>query len=105
MTNCVCLFVVPTVAQLEEANKICDTVVQLKKKHYGERGLTSKVDKLVELFVNQLYGLDEEDMLEIQIWFKRRYPRFGQEKIEVFSSTSLSHQESFFNNSVEGLMN
>lgn len=71
---------VPTNNQLEKANKICDAVIQLKKKHYGERGLTAKVDKLVEPFVNKLYGLDKEDILEIQTWFKRRYPQFGQGK-------------------------
>ena len=72
--------VIPTKAQLEKAETICDSVIQLKKKHYGQRGLTAKVDKLVEPFVNKLYGLDKEDVLEIQTWFKRRYPHFGREE-------------------------
>ena len=71
--------VIPTQQQLQKAEIICDTVIQLKKKHYGQRGLTAKVDKLVEPFVNKLYGLDKEDILEIQTWFKRRYPHFGRE--------------------------
>ena len=72
--------VIPTKAQLKKANDIFDNVIQLKKKHYGQRGLTVKVNKLVEPFVNTLYGLDKEDVLEIQTWFKRRYPHFGHEE-------------------------
>ena len=72
--------VVPTKAELKKAEKICKSVIQLKKKHYGEKGLTSKVDKLVEPFVNKLYGLNREDIIEIENWFKRRYPHFGKEK-------------------------
>lgn len=71
--------VIPTRQQLQKAEIICDTVIQLKKKHYGQRGLTVKVNKLVEPFVNNLYGLDKEDTLEVQAWFKRRYPHFGRE--------------------------
>lgn len=72
--------VIPTKTQLEKAEIICDSAIQLKKKHYGERGLTAKVDELVEPFVNKLYGLDKEDVSEIQTWFKRRYPHFGREE-------------------------
>ena len=70
--------VVPTQKQLNEANDICDEVIKLKKENFGQKGLTSKVDKLVEPFVNDLYGLDKDDILEIQTWFKRRYPHFGR---------------------------
>ena len=72
--------VVPTRQELQKAEKIYDSVIQLKKEHYGQRGLTAKIDKLVDPFVNRLYRLDEEDILEIQTWFKRRYPHFGREK-------------------------
>ena len=71
--------VVPTKTQLERANKICDNVIALKQKNYGKRGLTAQVDKLVEPFVNKLYGLNTNDIQEVQTWFKRRYPRFGRE--------------------------
>ncbi len=73
--------VVPTLEQLQRAKNICDSVIQLKKEHYGERGLTAKMENLVEPFVNELYGLDNEDILEVQTWFKRRYPNFGRENI------------------------
>ncbi len=72
--------VIPTKAQLRKAEMICDSVLQIKEKHYGERGLTGKVDELVEPFVNELYGLDEDDILEVRTWFKRRYPHFGKAK-------------------------
>ena len=71
--------VIPTKTQLEKSNEIYKTIVQLKKKHYRQRGLTAKVDRLVEPFVNKLYGLDKEDILEVQTWFKRRYPHFGRD--------------------------
>lgn len=71
--------VIPTQQQLQKAEIICDSAVQLKKKHYGENGLTAKINQLVEPFVNKLYGLSQEDISEVQTWFKRRYPFFGQE--------------------------
>ena len=74
---------VPTKTQLEQANKICDAVIKLKKERYKRKnlkGLTSQVDRLVEPFVNKLYGLNKDDVQEIKIWFKRRYPHFGQEE-------------------------
>ena len=43
--------VIPTKQQFLKAEKICDTVIQLKKKHYEEKGLTAKVNELVEPFV------------------------------------------------------
>ena len=70
---------IPTQQQLQKAEAICDSVIQLKKKRYREKGLTAKVNKLVEPFVNKLYDLDKDDILEIETWFKRRYPHFGRE--------------------------
>ena len=72
--------VIPTKAQLQKAEQICASIIQIKKKNYGKRGLTSQTDRLVEPFVNKLYRLDKEDILEVQTWFKRRYPHFGREK-------------------------
>ncbi len=56
----------------------CKTIIELKKKGQDARRNIESVNNVVM----NLYGIEEQDELELNTWFKRRYPHFGRGKAE-----------------------
>ena len=67
--------VVPSEADFNESKEICQRAIEFKKKQ-----ITFKEDitDLIDNFTYQLYNIPKEDQIEIETWFKRRYPHFGR---------------------------
>ena len=66
--------VVPTEKQFESIVSTVDIIlIEKNKGNYGKSEMNECWKKVYDLF-----AVPEEDQLEIETWFKRRYPHFGR---------------------------
>lgn len=64
---------------LEESNKVCELVNIIVKKQKSEPryDYMSKEQKEIDNLIYEMYGLNEEDILEVETWYARRYPKLA----------------------------
>jgi len=73
-------FIFPYCENYEDHKNLIELVGEIieKQKSNPKYEYTSKEQKLIDKLVCELYGLSEDDIHEVEVWYTRRYPKLSE---------------------------